>query len=201
METSKAVIGRPSKLGKLVSGLKSYVSAAQADSTLPLTVLAISRAIGIRKSTIYLHQHEPEVAEQLNLIRRLAIARKRASSLNDAEEDRDVEDSDPDLLAVNMISEREDARRADLDVLAVRAGRAIQKAVWSMNRFIGRHRKHRYMSDLPRVVYDLDITLAELRLIRGEVGTLCDDWRQIAKNSTADQEVTEQLILPNIAEE
>jgi hypothetical protein len=196
METSKMVIGRPSKLDKLVSGLKNYVSEAQADPTLPLTILAISRTIGVKKSTIYLHQREPEVAEQLNLIRRLAIARRRATALDDAAE---TLDSDLHLPEADMTSEGENARLVDLDVLAVRAGRAVQKAVWSMNRFIGRHRKHRYMSDLPRVVYDLDMALAELRLIRGEVGTLCDDWRQIARDATADQEVAGQLILPDIA--
>lgn len=199
MDKSKAAIGRPSKFDKLVSGLKGYISAARADSKLPLTILAISKAIGVKKSTIYRHQHKPEVAEQLTLLRTLALARKRALTLDDGDS-RGPEDSNQLIYNIDLQPGGEDAELIDLEVLTIRASGAVQKAVWSMNRFIGRHRKHQHVSDLPRVVYDLDKSLAELRMIRGEIGTLCDDWRQAAKDETADQRLGAQLNLPNLNE-
>src|ERR1700750_546343 len=79
MESSKTVIGRPSKYQKLVNGLTLYLTEARANPSLPLTILAISESIGVKKSTIYLYQHEPEVAKLLNSIRALAKARKIAA--------------------------------------------------------------------------------------------------------------------------
>jgi hypothetical protein len=176
------LIGRPSKHPKLVNGLKLYLAEAQANSALPLTILAICRAIGVQKSTLYLHQHEPDVAELLSSIRALAKARKVA--LNHADDLSDVGDggaSNPDTAAASVIAY--DANQSnDVDVLATRSAGAVQRAVWSMSRFMGRHRKHRYVSDLPRVVFDLDSTLAQLRQIREELSSLSDDWIQISQN-------------------
>lgn len=200
MEQHKAVIGRPSNVEKLENGLKSYLSAARADPTLPLNIRAILRAIGERKSTLYLHQHEPKVALQLDLIRSLAIARKKARNLDDADDAREPDDLDQPIQSTGLPRGEEEARPIDLEVLAVRTAGAVQKAVWSMNRFIGHHRKHRHVSDLPRVVYDIDKTLAELRLVRGDLGALCDEWRQIAKDETVDHEAEGQLSLPTLRE-
>lgn len=75
------MIGRPSKYQKLVNGLTNYLDEARGNPALPLTILAIARAIGVMKSTIYLYQHEPEVAELLDSIRNLARARRVASSV------------------------------------------------------------------------------------------------------------------------
>jgi len=200
METSKVAIGRPSKYTKLLIGLRSYLTDARADPSLPLTIVAISRSIGVMKSTIYQYQHDPQIAEQLGSIRTLATARKRAFNIDDlcgAEvDDADISNTAPTedlkVVATQTIS---------LDILAIRASAAVQKSIWSMNRFLGRHRKHRHVSDLPRVVYDLDITLAELHQIRREISALSDDWRQSAQTeSSNDDDVRGQLSLSSVAE-
>lgn len=78
MGNSKSVIGRPSKYHKLVNGLNRYLTEARANPALSLSILAIGTAIDVKKSTIYLYQHEPEVAKLLNNIRALSTARKTA---------------------------------------------------------------------------------------------------------------------------
>ncbi len=181
MQTSTSVIGRPSKHSKLVNGLKQYLSNARSNPGLKLTILAISKAIDVKKSTIYLHQDDPEVAELLNSIRALATARKLAAlnrneSVDSETGEKSFQERDVDLTddAAELIS---------LELLTVNSANAVQKAVWSMSRFIGRHRKHCYISDLPRVVFDLDVTLAQLYRIREELGGLSDEWMKISQNS------------------
>lgn len=182
MESPKKVIGRPSKYQKLVNGLALYLTEARADPSLPLTILAISRSIGVKKSTIYLYQHEPEVAELLDNIRALAKARKIAAYDIDEISDVEVGGSDelstgagPDVVAVAT-------QPVCLDVLALRSAGAVQGAVWSMSRFVGRHRKHRHVSDLPRIVYDLDVMLAELHRSREELHGMSNEWKQHSQN-------------------
>jgi dynactin complex subunit len=199
MQTSTSVIGRPSKHSKLVNGLKQYLSDARSNPGLKLTVLAISRAIGVKKSTIYLHQDDPEVAELLNSVRALATARKLAAlnsdeSVNSETDEKSFQESNIGLTddASELIS---------LELLTVNSANAIQKAVWSMSRFIGRHRKHRYVSDLPRAVFDLDATLAQLYRIREELGSMSDKWIQISQSNCEIVSVSDQLTLSYASEE
>ena len=200
MLTPKAATARPSKYTKLVNGLKSYLTKARADPSLPLTILAISRAIGVMKSTIYLYQHDPQIAEQLSIIRTLSTARKRACNTDEL---CDVEAGDVDISNPIAIADLEDVDTPsiNLEVLAVRSAGAVQKAVWSVSRFIGHHRKHRHVSDLPRVVYDLDITLAELHRVREELSSLSNEWMQISKDNDEIVTTEDQLSLSYISKE
>ena len=193
MQTSTGVIGRPSKHSKLINGLKQYLSDARSNPGLKLTILAISRAIGVKKSTIYLHQNDPEVAELLKNIRTLATARK-LSAINRSESVYPEIDDKPYRERVINLTD-DDEELISLELLAVNSASAIQKAVWSMNRFIGRHRKHRYVSDLPRAVFDLDLTLAQLYRIREELGSLSDKWIQISQSDREVVSVSDQLPL------
>jgi hypothetical protein len=201
MVSSENVIGRPSKYHKLVDGLNLYLAQARANSALPLSILAIARVIGVKKSTIYHYQHEPKVAELLSSIRTLAAARKIA--IGQLDELGDVGANGADTSGKGAISDLVDVTPQSicLEVLAIQASSAVQKVVWSMGRFTGRHRKHRYVSDLPRIVYDLDVTLAELHRSRQELNSLSDEWRQ---SQLSNSEVTSgetQLSLTDIFEE
>lgn len=201
MEGTKNKIGRPSKHPKLVNGLKLYLIEARADASLPLTVLAICRVIGVEKSTFYLHQHDSEVAELMNEIRALAKARKAALGHTDEFSDvRDNGSSDSDTAAIPAPADAT-TDPINVEVLATRSAGAVQRAVWSMSRFMGRHRKHRYISDLPRVVFDLDSTLAQLRLIREDISSLSDEWMQISRTGSELTGVEGQLSLSYVPEE
>lgn len=200
MQNSTGVIGRPSKHSKLVNGLKQYLSDARSNPGLKLNILAISRAIGVKKSTIYLRQkNDPEVAELLNSVRALASARKLAALNRDEFVDSEV--SKKSLQERNIDLTDDAAELISLELLTVNSANAVQKAVWSMSRFIGRHRKHRYVSDLPRAVFDLDVTLAQLYRIREELGSLSDKWIEISQSDCDIASVSDQLTLSYSSED
>ena len=180
MENSNNVIGRPTEYPKVVAGLRRYLADARADPSLPLSILAVCRTTGVRKSTLYLHQDKPEVAEILREIRVLAKARKLAAQAVSGTNDTAVDDVDPmhSEQSAGFAGTGSQPTAVELEVLAIRSGGVVRRAVWSMSRFIGRHRKHRHVSDLPRVVYDIDMTLAELYRIREELSGLSDEWRE-----------------------
>jgi hypothetical protein len=201
IQSSKNGIGRPSKYPKLINGLKKYIVEAHSNPAMKLTILAISHTIGVKKSTIYLYQqHDPEVAELLNSIRVLAAARKL-----DALDKDELLDSEREDACITSQGTRLDV--ADnviepiaLDLLTERSATVVQRAVWSMSRFIGHHRKHRYLSDLPRVVFDLDSTLAQLHRIREDLSNLSDEWMQISQTNCEIANAGEQLSLSLIDE-
>jgi hypothetical protein len=203
MENSNNVIGRPTEYPKVVAGLRRYLADARADPSLPLSILAACRATGVKKSTLYLHQDKPEVAEILHEIRILAKARKLAAQPVDTINDTDMDDVDPirpeQTAAFADVGSQPTA--VELEVLAIRSAGAIRRAVWSMSRFVGRHRKHRYVSDLPRVVYDIDMTLAELHRIREELRGLSDEWREGSHGDPETVIAGNQLSLSGIYEE
>lgn len=198
---SKSVIGRPSKYHKLVNGLNLYLSEARANPALSLSILAIGTAIDVKKSTIYLYQHEPEVAKLLKNIRALSTARKTAMRQLNELSSAAVGRGDVSTTTVNSELVDVATDTVCLDVLTMQASGAVQKAVWSMSRFTGRHRKHCYVSDLPRIVYDLDVTLAELNRIRQELNGLSDEWRQSSLSGCEVTNLETQLSFPNIYKE
>lgn len=196
MESSKSVSGRPSKHSKLVNGLKQYLLDARLNPTLKLNILAVSRAIDVKKSTIYLHsQHDPEVAQLLNNIRDLARARKLADFECDAAAPPGSEEYDETGEVTGSDNASDATKSISLELLATHSARAIQVAVWSMSKFIGRHRKHRFVSDLPRIVFDLDSTLAQLHRIREELGDLSDEWIKVSQTDCDLADVGGQLNL------
>ena len=203
MEKLGSVIGRPSEYSNLVAELRSYLTEARADPSLPLSILAICRSKGLSKSTLYNHQYKPEVVEILHEIRSLAKARKLAARHVDGLNDIDAGEvglthSEESLGFVDAGGQ---PAAVELELLAVRAAEVVRRAVWSMRRFMGRHRKHRYVSDLPRVVYDLDVALGELHRIRGELGSLSDEWRGGAHNDSEIVSAGNQLSLASVYEE
>ncbi len=201
MQGSKNVTGRPSKHPQLLNGLKQYLDEARSNPSLKLTVLAISRTIGVKKSTIYRHQqYNPEVAELLRSIRTLAVARKLAKLDTEEFIDSGSDESGKIFQETSLDSVHDVAGSISLELLTTRAARAVQIAVWSMGRFVGRHRKHRYVSDLPRVVFDLDTTLAQLHRIREDLGSLSDEWIQISQNDCEIAGAGDQLSLSYISE-
>lgn len=202
MESSKSILGRPSKHSKLVNGLKQYLLDARLNPTLKLNILAVSRAIGVKKSTIYLHsQHDPEVAQLLNNIRDLARARKLVVFDGDATANREPEEYDETGEVIGSEVARDATESISLEMMATHSARAVQVAVWNMSRFIGRHRKHQYVSDLPRVVFDLDSTLAQLHRIREELGGLSDEWIKISRTDCEVADIVGQLSLSYTSEE
>lgn len=198
MVNTKKEIGRPSKYQQLVSGLKLYLAEARANPTLSLSILAIVKAIDVKKSTLYNYQHEPKVAELLKCIRALSMARKIATTQLDERSEAGVSGTDTPATEASSSVVKVTTQTVSLEILTTRAASAVQKAVWSMSRFTGRHRKHRYVSDLPRIVYDLDVTLAELNRIRHELISLSDEWRQSSLSGCEITNLETQLSFPNI---
>jgi len=201
MVSSENMVGRPSKYHKLVDGLNLYLTEARANATLPLSIIAIARVIGVKKSTIYNYQHEPKVAKLLSNIRTLARARKIA--IGQLDELGGAGANGAYTSGTEAISDLANVTTQSvcLEILAIQAASAVQKVVWSMSRFTGRHRKHRYVSDLPRIVYDLDVTLAELHRIRQELNSLSDEWRQSQLSNCEVTSGETQLSLTDIYEE
>lgn len=184
MEETGKVIGRPSEYLNLVDSLESYLADARVDPSLSLSISGVCRAKSLAKSTLYNHQHKPEVAEKLREIRVLAKARRLAarhvSGLRNADASDDSPAPSEEALGVANAAGQSDSQSAivDLELLAGRVAGTVRRAIWSMSRFSGRHRKHRYVSDLPRVVYDLDVVLRELHRIREELSALSDEWKE-----------------------
>jgi hypothetical protein len=197
MQGSPNIIGRPSKRAKLVNGLKQYLRDARSNPGLKLSILAICRAIDVQKSTIYLHQNDPEVAELLKSVRALASARKLAAIKGD--DTVDSEDSEKAFRERN-IDPTNNSELISLELLTVNSASAVQKAVWCMNRFIGRHRKHLYVSDLPRIVFDLDTTLAQLHRIREDLNSISNKWLQMSLQSSEPIDADAQLSFPPTVE-
>ena len=204
MEQTAKVIGRPSEYLNLVASLKSYLADARTDSSLPLSISEICRVKSLVKSTLYNHQHKPEIAEILREIRDLAKARKLAAQHVRGGGGSDALNASP--THSEIASSITDAVRQpssphavlDMELLAGRAAGAVSRAVWSMSRFIGRHRKHRYVSDLPRVVYDLDVALGELHRIREELSTFSDEWKEVSGDNVEIANAGDQLSLIDI---
>src|SRR2546421_8125968 len=71
-------MGAPPLYSKVVNGLKNYLQSARVDPSLVLSVLAIARATGLKKSTIYKYKDDSEVSRLLASIRLLDKARKAA---------------------------------------------------------------------------------------------------------------------------
>lgn len=202
MQNSKTVIGRPSKHIKLRNGLGNYLVAARTNQSLKLSILAISKAIGVKKSTIYQYQqHDPEVAELLNSIRALATARRLAALNRDEFVNFEDEEKDQTSRETSTDLKVDDGESISLELLTIRSANAVQTAVWSMNKFIGRHRKHQFVSDLPRVVFDLDSTVAELYRIRGELSILSDEWIHSSQNNSEIVSIGDQLSLSYMPDE
>lgn len=201
MEETGKVIGRPSEYLNLVDSLESYLADARVDPSLPLSISEVCRAKCLAKSTLYNHQHKPEVAEKLREIRGLAKARGLAARHVSGFRGTDASDAPPApseaALGVADAAGQPDSRPAavDLELLAGRAAGMVRRAIWSMSRFVGRHRKHRYVSDLPRVVYDLDVVLRELHRIREELTTLSDEWKEGSRDDTEIVSAGDQLSL------
>lgn len=194
-------MGRPSLYVKVVNGLRLYLQEAQADPSRVLSVLAIARTTGLKRSTIYKYQADPEVARLLTAIRNLDEVRKATRLKLDESSGSQVKQRE----AVNrQVCKGEDSSSLiDLpdEVIAVRAAASVQKAVWAMSRFMGRHRRHRHVSDLPRVVFDLDITAAELYRVLNDLKPLSEEWtRRDRDHSEAEQQQT-SLFLKPLAEE
>jgi hypothetical protein len=190
------ITGRPALYSKVVNGLTNYLQSARVDPSLVLSILAIARATGLKKSTIYKYKDDPEVSRLLATIRSLDKARKAARLEPDDSVSRHTELQETPQHHVDKLDDPSNPTNISDDEIASRAAASIKKAVWTMSRFMGRHRRHRYVSDLPRVVFDLDIAAAEVHRVLKDLRPLSEEWTRRDKGCiNAEQRQT--CLFPN----
>jgi hypothetical protein len=116
------------------------------------------------------------VARLLTAIHSLDRARKAARLKPDSSANTQNNLQETPQHQVDKLSDPSNLTDIPDDVIAVRAASSIKKAVWTMSRFMGRHRRHRHVSDLPRVVFDLDVAAAELHRVLKDLRPLSEEW-------------------------
>jgi hypothetical protein len=199
--TKHRVIGRPAIREKVANGLRLYLQKAQADSSLVLSILAIARATGLKKSTIYRYQADPEVARLLTTIRNLDEARKAARLKLDVSPNSQVKRLGDSRQQIGKLDDASRIREVPDEVIAERAAASVQKAIWAMSRFTGRHRRHRHVSDLPRVVFDLDVTASELYSVLSDLKPLSEEWTRRDREYRGAEQQQPRLFLNQVIEE
>lgn len=151
-----------SALQKVLLSLKDNLTAA------PRSYPKLAAAIGVDTATLWRHRKaDPRVDEIAEMIIRAGKAGRLPRTTSSPTEKEPLVPKDPGDDDLTVLPEEE---------LQVRAVQALSKARWAMQRFVGRGRHQKHLSDLPRAVYDLERSMAQAGSVLRDLRQLADEW-------------------------
>jgi hypothetical protein len=152
-----------------------YIDRAFLDPSLPVALREVCRRTNIASSTLDTYKAHELVAPELARLKALRESREAVAAAALSAADDGTGDGERRENGAAPVQQSEQAMLDEVQ-LAQGMNQALSKAVWTMQRFVGRNRRVGHVSDLPRAARDLDVAVRELHGALGSLRGLADEW-------------------------